>query len=116
MSEYEVCKMALSSMSVLEADEELEAIVKMIDQWADSDCFLLYGQEMHIFDLFEAASNSEYETVGEAVIKLLINNFGGILRADISENNEAIEIWIKYHDETPTFLMLMPWEVIYYGK
>lgn len=116
MSEYEVCKMALSSMSVLEADEELDAIVKMIDKWADGDCFLLYGQEMHIFDLFEAASNSEYETVGEAVIKLLINNFGGILRADISENNEAVEIWIKYHDETPTFLMLMPWEVIYYGK
>ena len=116
MSEYEVCKMALSSMHVLEQDEELDAIAQMINDWADGDCFLLYGQEMHIFDLFEAAPEAEYDNLGKAVIMLLIHNFGGILRADISENNEAVEIWIKYHDETPTFLMLMPWEVIHYGK
>ena len=113
MSEYELCKMTLSSAKTI-PEEELEKLEEKIESWVskDAEAYLLYGQEKHIFDVFQYALNSEYSSLSKALIDTL-RRFGEIYRVDIGDN--GLEIWIKYHDEEPTFLMLMEWGIINYG-
>ena len=116
MSEYELCKMSLASMNTL-TKEQLVELGKKIDAWdfnehLDTECYLLYGQEKHIFEVFQPKEGSEYKMLSEALFDNL-KRFGDIYRIDFGDS--GLEIWIKYQDQEPTFLMLMEWEIINYG-
>lgn len=114
MSEYDLCKMSLATAKTL-TDEALDQLAKDINQWSvehKSECFLLYGQEKHIFDVFQFADKPSYTTFTEALYDTL-KFFGEIYRIDFGDS--GLEIWIKYHNEEPTFLMLMEWGIITYG-
>lgn len=112
MSEYELCKMSLASAKTL-TEEELKELATEINKWdsKENECYLLYGQEKHIFDFFQKGPNPEYNSLAQALFDTL-KRFGEIYRIDFGDN--GLEIWIKYQGEEPTFLMLMEWGVITY--
>jgi hypothetical protein len=108
---YNLNKQFVSSLNLMETPEEKEK-EKLISNWANGqgNFFLLYGKEISYFTIFKKYQFPEYtqETLGEAVISCL-EHLGDIYTIDINNENNSIEIWIKYNDE-PTCLYLFNWD------
>ena len=69
---------------------------------------MLYGKEISYFTLFQIVNNEI--SFGKEVIDCL-NNIGQIKAIDMTENEDAVEIWVYLdEDENSTCLYLFPYD------
>lgn len=70
--------------------------------------YMLYGKEISYFTLFHCGNPKSTETFEEAVIDCL-NSIGPIKSIDLTEDGNAIEIWVMSDNEA-TCLYLFPYD------
>ena len=105
LSLYDLNKQIIAQLS--EFNDYISAS-KSIDQLYEiheNQFFMLYGQEISYFTLFEIIDDTKF---AEEVFSCL-KDIGVIKAIDLTENKEAVEIWIMYDNE-PTCLYLFPYD------
>jgi hypothetical protein len=105
LSLYDLNKQIIAQLS--EFNDYISAS-KSIDQLYEiheNQFFMLYGQEISYFTLFEIIDDTKF---AEEVFSCL-KDIGVIKAIDLTENKEAVEIWIMYNNE-PTCLYLFPYD------
>lgn len=68
--------------------------------------YMMYGKEISYFTLFEVCGNNEF---GQDVIDCCLN-VGVIKAIDMTEAQDAVEIWVQPEDAEPTCLYLFPYD------
>lgn len=107
---YDLNKSIISQLKDLN-EEQLYAAKKVITVFAeetDNKYHMLYGREINYFTLFVKDFYAK-ETLGNEVISCL-KNIGKIKSIELTENKDAIEIWICDSDNELTVLYLFPYD------
>ena len=68
--------------------------------------YMMYGKEISYFTLFEVCGKNEF---GQDIIECC-ENVGAIKAMDMTEAQDAIEIWVQPKDADPTCLYLFPYD------
>lgn len=68
---------------------------------------MLYGKELSYFTLFKLKDSSRF---GDEVIECLGYLDGNVKCVDMTEPEDAIEIWVQNGTEEPTCLYLFPYD------
>lgn len=79
--------------------------------------YMLLCKEYNYYTIFECDSMLNMPTFGAAVCEI-VSNIGEVYSIDLTENEDAIEIWIKPEGkESPMAFYLFPYDsgVVYYG-
>lgn len=71
--------------------------------------FLAYGKEISYFTLFVKDFPSEFTNLSEAVMECL-ENLGPIYDVSLTEDDVALEIWVKIPEFGMTVLYLFPYD------
>ena len=93
-------------------EEQLYAAKKVITVFAEetnNKYHMLYGREINYFTLF-AKDFYAQETLGHEVISCL-KNIGKIKSIELTENKDAIEIWVCDSGNELTVLYLFPYDL-----
>lgn len=107
---YDLNKSIISQLKDLN-EEQLYAAKKMITIFAEetnNKYHMLYGREINYFTLFVKDFYAK-ETLGNEVINCL-KNIGKIKSIELTENKDAIEIWICDLENELTVLYLFPYD------
>ena len=102
---YDINKQIVSQLPVLsDLEDKKETIQKLHRDWGNF-YYMLYGKEISYFTLFKIINS---QTFADEVIACL-NNVGDIKVIDLTEAEDAIEIWVQ-NEENPTCLYLFPYD------
>lgn len=102
---YDINKQIISQLPVLsDLEDKKEIIQKLHRDWGNF-YYMLYGKEISYFTLFKIINS---QTFADEVIACL-NNVGDIKAIDLTEAEDAIEIWVQ-NEENPTCLYLFPYD------
>ena len=102
---YDINKQIISQLPVLsDLEDKKEIIQKLHRDWGNF-YYMLYGKEISYFTLFNIINS---QTFADEVIACL-NNVGDIKAIDLTEAEDAIEIWVQ-NEENPTCLYLFPYD------
>lgn len=123
ISQYQLNQQYIANKEPL-TEQEKEEKVKLINDWlaAQSETtYMMYGKEISYFTVFAHSKKylapQDFKTLGEGVLECLDGLSGNqILIIDKSDNNNAIEIWVKYQGRQ-TLLYLFPYDggMVTYG-
>ena len=87
-------------------DRVSETLTKFDTDW-HNDYYMLYGKEISYFTVFKI---KEHICFSHEVIDV-IENIGSAVKAiDLTETEDAIEVWVMYENE-PTCLYLFPYDM-----
>ena len=106
---YDLNKSAVAQLSTLTNEEihiKCDEFTKAIHEENKDRYYMLYGKEISYFTLFQI-ENSIY--FPRTVLDCL-NEVGEIKAIDLTENEDAIEIWVQPTNEEPTCLYLFPYD------
>lgn len=107
---YDLNKSIISQLKDLN-EEQLYAAMKTITVFAEgtnNKYHMLYGKEISYFTLFVKDFYAK-ESLGKEVINCL-KNIGKIKSIELTENKDAIEIWICDSENELTVLYLFPYD------
>lgn len=71
--------------------------------------YMLYGKELSYFTMFEIQEDGECSSLGSGVVECL-QNVGEIKAADLTQNADAIEIWVLPKDGKATCMYLFAYD------
>ena len=97
MSIYEINKMIFEALPVIESICYLDNVLEAFDNFlktTKNKYYMLYGQEISYFTLFDYCSNDVINFLD--IINECLNNVGKI--KDFTVYNDRVEIWITTHD------------------
>lgn len=112
---YDLNKTAVAQLPAMSKDDLFER-AGLITQWRQVDMvtanyFLLYGREINYFTLFARDDIPEFNELGDAIIECLQNVSHDIKAIDITEQQDAWEIWVvPSGEEVPTCMYLFPYD------
>ena len=102
---YDMNKQIISQLPALTNILEKQKLINNFSVDTKNTYYMLYGKEISYFTLFKI---KEYQYFGAEVIDCL--KYIGIIKAiDLTEANDAIEIWIE-NEDGPTCLYLFPYD------
>ena len=106
MELYDINKQIIAQLPTLTELKDKIDLINLIHTDYKNQYYMLYGKEISYFTLFKIINPDPF---GADVIDCL-NNLGEIKAIDLTENKDALEIWVIYGDE-PTCLYLFPYDV-----
>jgi hypothetical protein len=105
---YDMNKQIISQLPNLENIEDKHSVINSLHKKFQNEFYMLYGKEISYFTLFQIKNNEI--AFGREVIDCL-NNVGQIKAIDMTEPEDAIEIWVYLEeDEDVTCLYLFPYD------
>jgi hypothetical protein len=105
MGLYDMNKQIIAQLPTLTDLEEKKELIHMLHNKWNNFYYMLYGKEISYFTLFNIINSQDF---GNIVIECL-NNIGDIKAIDLTETQDAIEIWVESEDG-PTCLYLFPYD------
>lgn len=102
---YEMNKQIIRQMPVLEDLTAGRAAIASLQQNHYDTYYMLYGKELSYFTVFKL---KEPQYLADEVIECL-KNVGDIKAMDLTENQDAVEIWTQ-DGVGPTVLYLFPYD------
>ena len=105
MGLYDINKQIISQLPELTDLESKKEIISLLHSEWGNDYYMLYGKEISYFTLFKLIKPQLF---GYEVIECL-KNIGTIKAIDLTENKDAVEIWVE-SKEGPTCLYLFPYD------
>lgn len=105
LSLYELNKQIISQLPTIENLIDKAMLVKQFHKKYNNRFYMLYGKEISYFTLFEIFDAHRF---GIEVVNC-INDLGPVKDISLTENKDAIEIWLMYEDEA-TCLYLFPYD------
>ena len=106
---YDLNKQIIAQLPML-SDEELsdkKAVINQLHEKFNNEYYMLYGKEMSYFTLFKLKDPSRF---GDEVIECLDFLGGDVKCVDMTEPEDAIEIWVQEGTEDPSCLYLFPYD------
>ena len=106
---YDLNKQIIAQLPIL-SDEELsnkKTVINQLHEKFNNEYYMLYGKEMSYFTLFKLKDPSRF---GDEVIECLGYLDGDVKCVDMTEPEDAIEIWVHKGTEDPTCLYLFPYD------
>lgn len=109
VSLYELNKQLVEQNGPLTNAQEKIGLINSYRDETGAGFYLLYGKEISYFTLFTSIFQEyEFETLGEAVFECL-ENVGEVYSVERTEDQAAIEIWVKSEEEI-TCMYLFPYD------
>lgn len=105
MGLYDMNKQIISQLPVLTDLEDKKYTINSLHAKFNNEFYMLYGKEISYFTLFKIEDSTYF---GNEVVDCL-NNIGDIKAIDLTEANDAIEIWVQ-DGENVTCLYLFPYD------
>ena len=106
---YDLNKQIIAQLPIL-SDEELsnkKTVINQLHEKFNNEYYMLYGKEMSYFTLFKLKDPSRF---GDEVVECLGYLDGDVKCIDMTEPEDAIEIWVQNGTEEPTCLYLFPYD------
>lgn len=106
---YDLNKQIIAQLPIL-SDEELsnkKTVINQLHEKFNNEYYMLYGKEMSYFTLFKLKDPSRF---GDEVIECLGYLDGDVKCVDMTEPEDAIEIWVQDGTKEPTCLYLFPYD------
>ena len=107
MGLYDMNKQIISQLPDLTDFSKAIANVRDLHGKYWNKYYMMYGKEISYFTLFEVCGNNEF---GQDVIDCCLN-VGTIKAMDMTETQDAIEIWVQPKDADPSCLYLFPYDM-----
>ncbi len=105
MGLYDMNKQIISQLPILTDLEDKKNVINSLHEKFDNNFYMLYGKEISYFTLFQMIDANYF---GSEVIECL-KNLGSIKAIDLTDTQDAIEIWVEYENES-TCLYLFPYD------
>lgn len=105
MGLYDMNKQIISQLPVLTDLEDKKYTINSLHAKFNNEFYMLYGKEISYFTLFKIEDSTYF---GNEVVDCL-SNIGDIKAIDLTEANDAIEIWVQ-DGENVTCLYLFPYD------
>lgn len=103
---YDMNKQIISQLPALTNILEKQKLINNFSVNTKNTYYMLYGKEISYFTLFKI---KEYQYFGAEVVDCL-EHIGFIKAIDLTEANDAIEIWLE-NEDGPTCLYLFPYDI-----
>ena len=105
MGLYDINKQIILQLPDLTDFTLASEVIKNFNTYWHNVYYMLYGKEISYFTVFKIKEPIlfDYEVID------VIKNIGPVKAIDLTENGDAIEIWIIYNNE-PTCLYLFPYD------
>lgn len=105
---YDMNKQIINQLPDLENLDDKRLVINGLHKKFENTFYMLYGKEISYFTLFQIVNNEI--SFGKEVVDCL-NNIGRIKAIDMTENEDAVEIWVYLdEDENSTCLYLFPYD------
>ena len=102
---YDINKQIISQLPAMEDMEQAtENIITLYEKYKN-EYFMLYGKEISYFTLFKIVDDFWFP----ADVIDCCANVGTIKAMDLTENADAVEIWVE-NEDGPTCLYLFPYD------
>lgn len=106
---YDMNKQIISQLPTIENFDDAIFVINNLHKKFQNQFYMLYGKEISYFTLFQIIGAEI--TFGKEVIDCL-NNVGQIKAIDMTEDEDAVEIWIYMEDDKDaTCLYLFPYDL-----
>lgn len=102
---YDINKQIITQLPDMEDFEKATENIITLYETYKNEYFMLYGKEISYFTLFQIIDDFWFPTEVIDCCK----NVGTIKAMDLTENNDAVEIWVETEDG-PTCLYLFPYD------
>jgi hypothetical protein len=106
MGLYDLNKQIITQLPELTDFEESAQLINSLHTDWNNGYYMLYGKEISYFTVFKVIDPSVFADV---VIECICN-IGPVKAIDLTENADAIEVWVMYNNE-PTCLYLFPYDM-----
>lgn len=106
MGLYDMNKQIIAQLPDVTDWDRVEALLNDFYNIHHNVYYMMYGKEISYFTLFKV---NEPLMFGDVVMDC-IPNVGVVKAVDITENNDAVEIWVMQDDEA-TCLYLFPYDM-----
>lgn len=103
---YEINKQIISQLPALTDFSKAIVNIRELHEKYWNKYYMMYGKEISYFTLFKVCGLNDF---GQDVIDCCAN-VGIIKSIDLTETNDAIEIWIQPEEAEPTCLYLFPYD------
>lgn len=103
---YDMNKQIISQLPALTDFSKAIADIRELHEKYWNKYYMMYGKEISYFTLFKVCGLNDF---GQDVIDCC-TNVGIIKSMDLTETNDAIEIWIQPKETEPTCLYLFPYD------
>lgn len=106
---YDLNKQIIDQLPILSEKElsDKKVVINQLHEKFNNEYYMLYGKEMSYFTLFKLNKNTVQ--FGNEVIDCL-KNVGFIKSIDMTETEDAIEIWVQPETIESTCLYLFPYD------
>ena len=107
MGLYDMNKQIIAQLPDLTDWDRVSETLTKFDTDLHNDYYMLYGKEISYFTVFKIKEHIcfSYEVID------VIKNIGSAVKAiDLTEAEDAIEVWVMYENE-PTCLYLFPYDM-----
>jgi hypothetical protein len=98
MNLYDLNCSIIDQLPSLEDFTDAEVTIEQYKTLTGNEYYMLYGKDISYFTLFRIFPDGEFDALGQAVIECL-SNVGEIKSIDLTENKDAIEIWVKTNEQ-----------------
>ena len=100
MSAYDINKQIIGQLKNLDKEtlQEKEKLIREFCNQTKNTYYMLLCRDINYFTLFHLDLKIADETIEEAVIDCL-KHIGNVKAIDLTEDGNAIELWVKNHDE-----------------
>ena len=106
MGLYDMNKQIIAQLPDLDNLEEKTDLVDTFHEDWNNEYYMLYGREISYFTVFKVTDPSVFASI----IFECVQNIGVVKAFDLTEAEDAIEIWVMYNDE-PTCLYFFPYDM-----
>jgi hypothetical protein len=103
---YDLNKQIISQLPALEDFSNAIINIRKLHEKYWNKYYMMYGKEISYFTLFEVCGLNDF---GQDIIDCCIN-VGTIKSMDMTETEDAIEIWVQPEEAEPTCLYLFPYD------
>lgn len=95
MSVYDLNKQVVNSFPIVEDWTEFEKTINEFNKKNITTSYMLLCKDISYYTIFQEADVFvNFGSLGEAVLTCA-NDIGGIVAVDLTENEDAIEIWVR---------------------
>ena len=103
---YDLNKQIISQLPVLADFSNAIINIRKLHEKYWNKYYMMYGKEISYFTLFEVCGLNDF---GQDIIDCCAN-IGTIKSMDMTEPEDAIEIWVQPEEADPTCLYLFPYD------
>lgn len=107
MGLYDINKQIIAQLPDLVDWDRVSEVLRDFDINWNNNYYMLYGKEISYFTVFKI---KEHCAFAHEVIDVIKNVGSSVKAIDLTETEDAIEVWIMYNNE-PTCLYLFPYDM-----